>query len=204
MVAVAASTTTASDLGSLVKGTSGEPLTPARRHGLFVVGYLGDHDARARTLCKRVGHASGCGATAAPRSNSPLVWKRVAVKEDVLSLPFISYEILFIPAPPPCIMPMACRTMRKAEIVIGTSMAKLLALRNKDDAALRTVLGCRAPKMRLMNEAMYVDDETQARFDEFTEQRLEELRSQLDLTGNPISDRVKEALRIRLQHQVTV
>jgi hypothetical protein len=28
-----------------------------------------------------------------------------------------------------------------------------------------------------------VDDETQARFDELTEQRLEELRSQQDLTG---------------------
>jgi hypothetical protein len=28
-----------------------------------------------------------------------------------------------------------------------------------------------------------VDDETQARFDEQTEQRLEQLRSQLDLTG---------------------
>jgi uncharacterized protein (TIGR02996 family) len=28
--------------------------------------------------------------------------------------------------------------------------------------------------------------------------------TQLDLTGNPISDRVKEALRIRLQHQITI
>ena len=47
-------------------------------------------------------------------------------------------------------------------IVIGTSMAKLLTLRDKSDRALQTILGCRAPKVRLMRDAVYVEDETQA------------------------------------------
>jgi hypothetical protein len=47
-------------------------------------------------------------------------------------------------------------------IVMGASMAKLLALRDKGDGALQTILGCRAPKMRLTTDAEYVEDEKQA------------------------------------------
>jgi len=46
--------------------------------------------------------------------------------------------------------------------IISTSMAKLLALRDKGDKALRTILGCEAPKMRLLTKAVYVEDEKQA------------------------------------------
>ncbi len=45
---------------------------------------------------------------------------------------------------------------------IGTAMQKLLALRDKDDPALQTILGCHAPKLRLMTQALYVNTEAEA------------------------------------------
>ncbi len=45
---------------------------------------------------------------------------------------------------------------------IGTAMHKLLALRDQDDPALRVVLGCHAPKLRLLTRAIYVRSEAEA------------------------------------------
>jgi len=44
----------------------------------------------------------------------------------------------------------------------GIEMQKLLALRDKNDPALRTILGCHAPKLRLMTQALYVNSEAEA------------------------------------------
>jgi hypothetical protein len=45
---------------------------------------------------------------------------------------------------------------------IGNAMQKLLALRDKDDPALKTLLGCHAPKLRLLTRALYVNTEAEA------------------------------------------
>jgi len=45
---------------------------------------------------------------------------------------------------------------------LSSSMGKLLALRDRNDVELQTILGCKAPKMRLTTTAMYVDDEKEA------------------------------------------
>ena len=47
-------------------------------------------------------------------------------------------------------------------LVVSASVGKLLALRDKEDSGLRTILGCRAPKIRLVNDAAFFDDEQQA------------------------------------------
>ena len=47
-------------------------------------------------------------------------------------------------------------------LVVAASMGKLLALRDRGDRGLLTILGCRAPKMRLVTNAVYADDEEQA------------------------------------------
>jgi len=46
--------------------------------------------------------------------------------------------------------------------VMGASISKLLALRDKNDRALQTILGCEAPKMRLLRDAVYVEGEEAA------------------------------------------
>jgi len=45
---------------------------------------------------------------------------------------------------------------------VAPSMGKLLALRDKGDHALQAILGCHAPKMRLVSNALYVKDEVEA------------------------------------------
>jgi len=60
---------------------------------------------------------------------------------------------------------------------VSRSMAKLLSLRAKGDEALRTILGCGAPKMRLVTNAIYVDDENGA---------ADAVRRSSDLAGTAI------------------
>ncbi len=45
---------------------------------------------------------------------------------------------------------------------IGTAMQKLLALRDENDRALQTILGCHAPKLRLLTQAFYANSEAEA------------------------------------------
>ncbi len=49
-----------------------------------------------------------------------------------------------------------------APTILNTSTTKLLALRGKGDGALSAILGCHAPKMRLVTSAVYVADERAA------------------------------------------
>jgi len=49
-----------------------------------------------------------------------------------------------------------------APTILNTSIAKLLALRDKGDGALRAILGCHVLKMRLVTSALYVADEKAA------------------------------------------
>jgi len=65
----------------------------------------------------------------------------------------------------------------RAEFVqraIGTAMQKLLSLRDQNDPALQTILGCHAPKLRLMTQALYVNNAAKAE---------EAVRSRGDLTN---------------------
>jgi hypothetical protein len=55
-----------------------------------------------------------------------------------------------------------CEPTIKAPTILNTSIAKLLSLRDKGDGALRTILGCHAPKMRLVRDARYVADDKAA------------------------------------------
>ena len=76
-------------------------------------------------------------------SNSPLVENRLVPKPEPLSLPFIPYWILSVP--PPRIIPIACRTMRNAEMVIGTSITdspKRATLPDASLTPLANVLPC--------------------------------------------------------------
>jgi hypothetical protein len=55
-----------------------------------------------------------------------------------------------------------CEPTIKPPTILNTSIAKLLSLRDKGDGALRTILGCQAPKMRLVRNARYVADDEAA------------------------------------------
>lgn len=58
-----------------------------------------------------------------------------------------------------------CRRKREWNLEwhsVGIAMQKLLALREENDQALQTILGCYAPKLRLLTQALYVTNEAEA------------------------------------------
>jgi len=55
-----------------------------------------------------------------------------------------------------------CRVGLLWRRAIATAMEKLLALRDENDPVLQTILGCHAPKLRLMTQALYVNTEAEA------------------------------------------